>query len=111
MLIGRWSSDDFLHYIRKQVEQFSKVVAKKMLMHRSFWTIPDVAPRTVSNDDPRQRNHGDNAERRKNYWMQHVMTGATTGRLLLQLIERQCGAINGGGIISPIAEGVGGGES
>ena len=32
MLIGRWSSDAFLRYIRKQVEQFSKHVAKQMIM-------------------------------------------------------------------------------
>ena len=66
MLIGRWSSDAFLRYIRKQVEQFSKDVAQKMLTHRSFWMIPDIAPRTVSNEDPRQCNHCDNAETRKN---------------------------------------------
>jgi len=66
MLIGRWSSDAFLRYIRKQVEQFSKDVAQKMLTHRSFGTIPDMAPRTVSSEDPRQRNHRDNAETRKN---------------------------------------------
>jgi len=66
MLIGRWSSDAFLRYIRKQVEQFSKDVAQKMLPHRSFRTIPDIAPRTVSSEDPWQRNHQDNAETRKN---------------------------------------------
>ena len=33
MLIGRWYSDAFLHYIRQQVEQFLKDVAQKMLMH------------------------------------------------------------------------------
>jgi hypothetical protein len=32
MLIGRWSSDAFLCYIRKQVKLFSKHVAKQMLM-------------------------------------------------------------------------------
>jgi hypothetical protein len=52
MLISRWLSNAFLHYIQKQVKQFSKDIAKKMLMHCSFWTIPDVAPCTVSNDDP-----------------------------------------------------------
>jgi hypothetical protein len=66
MLIGRWSSDAFLHYIRRQVEQFLKDVAQKMLTHRSFRTIPDIAPRVVSNDDPQQRNHRDNAETRRN---------------------------------------------
>ena len=66
MLIGRWSSDAFLRYIRKQVEQFSKDVAQKMLTHRSFRTISDIAPRVVSNEDPRQRNHRDNPETRRN---------------------------------------------
>ncbi len=36
MLIGRWSSDAFLRYIRKQVQQLLQDVAKKMLTHRSF---------------------------------------------------------------------------
>jgi hypothetical protein len=29
MLLGRWSSDDFLRYIRKQVKEFSKGISKK----------------------------------------------------------------------------------
>jgi len=44
MLIGRWSSDAFLRYIRKQVEQFSRNVSKKMLTFRSSRHIPDIAP-------------------------------------------------------------------
>ncbi len=66
MLIGRWSSDAFLRYIRQQVKQFWKDVAQKMLMHQSFRMIPDVAPCMVSNDDPRQGNHRDNTETRRN---------------------------------------------
>jgi hypothetical protein len=66
MLIGRWSSDAFLRYIRKQVEQFSCHVAKQMLTFKSFRTIPEIAPRIVSIEDPRQRNHRDNAETRRN---------------------------------------------
>ena len=31
MIIGRWSSDVFLKYIRKQVEQFSHNVARRMI--------------------------------------------------------------------------------
>jgi hypothetical protein len=64
MLIGRWSSDTFLPYIRKQVEQFLRNVSKKML--RSFCHIPDIAPRRISSEDPRQRNHHNNAETRRN---------------------------------------------
>ncbi len=36
MLIGRWLSDAFLRYIRKQMEQFSRHVAKQML---TFWSF------------------------------------------------------------------------
>ncbi len=66
MLIGRWSSDAFLRYIRKQVEQFSHDVSRKMLTFLSFRHIPDIAPRRISPNDPRQRNHRDNAETRQN---------------------------------------------
>jgi hypothetical protein len=36
MLIGRWSSDAFLRYIQKQVEQFLRHVTKQMLTFRLF---------------------------------------------------------------------------
>ncbi len=65
MLIGRWSSDAFLRCIQKQVEQFSRNVAKKMLIFWSFRHIPDIAPRRISSEDPRQRNHRNNAETRQ----------------------------------------------
>ncbi len=66
MLMGRWSSNAFLHYIRKKVNQFLQDVAKKMLTHRLFQTIPDSAPCVVSNKDPRRHNHRDDAETRRN---------------------------------------------
>jgi hypothetical protein len=31
MLLGRWSSDAFLRYIRKQVSEFSRGVSRKMI--------------------------------------------------------------------------------
>ena len=65
MMIGRWSSDAFLRYIRKQVEQFSHNVSRRMLRFESFRHIAGYAPRT-SMLDPRQRNHPDNAETRRN---------------------------------------------
>ena len=65
MMIGRWSSDAFLLYIRKQVEQFSHNMSIRMLGFESFRHIPDRAPK-VSHLDPRQRNHPDNAETRRN---------------------------------------------
>jgi hypothetical protein len=64
-LIGRWSSNAFLHYIRKQVEQFLRHVAKQMLTFWSFRTIPEIAPRVVLTEDPRQRNHHNNAKTRQ----------------------------------------------
>ncbi len=64
MLIGRWSSDAFLCYIRRLVEQFSLNVSKKMLTFRSFRHIPYIAPWRISSEDPRQCDHCNNAETR-----------------------------------------------
>jgi hypothetical protein len=64
MMIGRWSSDAFLRYIRKQIEQFSHNVSCKMLKFETHRHVPD--PQRISHMDPRQRNHKDNAETRKN---------------------------------------------
>ncbi len=65
MLIGRWSSDAFLHYIQKQVMEFSQNVAKKMFSCQNFWHIPNIHMR-IPSDDPCIRNHPNNAETRKN---------------------------------------------
>ena len=65
MLIGRWSSDAFLRYIRKQVEQFSHNVSRRMIRHQHFTHVPQFAPH-VSQHDPRQRNHRDNSQTRNN---------------------------------------------
>ena len=40
MMLGRWSSDAFLRYIRKQVEQFSHNISKRMIKHQEFRHIP-----------------------------------------------------------------------
>jgi len=66
MMIGRWSSDAFLRYIRKQVEEFNHDVSRKMLTHMFHRHIPNYSSQTVSSLDPRQRNHPDNAETRRN---------------------------------------------
>jgi len=36
MLIGHWSSDAFLHYIRRQVQQFSSGVSASMIISEDF---------------------------------------------------------------------------
>jgi hypothetical protein len=52
MLLGHWSSDAFLRYIRKQVKQFSRDISDKMIQNEIFFTIP-----SASTDDPRTTNH------------------------------------------------------
>jgi hypothetical protein len=65
MMFGRWSSDTFLRYIRKQVEQFSHNVSKKMILHQFHRHVPQVN-RTINRHDPRQRNHPSNEQTRVN---------------------------------------------
>ena len=65
MLIGRWSSNALLRYIRKQVMEFSQNVAKTKLSCQNFRHIPDIHMR-IQQDNPRTRNHPDNAEMRRN---------------------------------------------
>jgi hypothetical protein len=57
MLIGRWSSDAFLRYIRRQVLQFSAGVSTRMVspQAQNFFTIPDFA-----DEHPRTRSHRTN---------------------------------------------------
>ena len=63
IMIGRWSSDSFLRYIWKQVEQFSHNVSSRMLRFEMHRHIPDMAPQ-ISHLNPWQRNHPGNAETR-----------------------------------------------
>jgi hypothetical protein len=66
MLMGRWSSDAFLKYIRKQIEQFSHEVSSKMIENMFHRYIPAISATTTTNLDPRQRNNPNNAETRRN---------------------------------------------
>ena len=65
MLLGRWSSDAFLRYIRKQVEQFSHNISNRMIRHQHFTHVPQTEQR-VSRHDPRQRNNSANLQTRTN---------------------------------------------
>ena len=65
MLIGRWSSDAFLRYIRKQGEQFSHNVSHIMTPFQFNRHILDLKP-TASHLYPRQQNHPDNTKTRRN---------------------------------------------
>ena len=53
MIIGRWSSDAFLRYIRKQVEGFSSNISSLMLQNENFFTTPNVLPQTSDLDTRR----------------------------------------------------------
>ncbi|KAL7467158.1 hypothetical protein ACHAXS_007407 [Conticribra weissflogii] len=64
MMIGRWSSDAFLLYIRKQVKQFSHNVSRWMLTFDTHNHIPEYNP-SASRWDRRQRNHANNAATRQ----------------------------------------------
>jgi hypothetical protein len=49
MLIGRWSSDAFLRYIRRQVQEFSRGVSIGMIRDEAFYHVPTAS----SLEDPR----------------------------------------------------------
>ena len=42
MLIGRWSSDAFMKYIRKQIEEFSHDVSQRMIATMFHRYIPSI---------------------------------------------------------------------
>ena len=42
MFIGRWSSNAWLRYIRKQVDQFSHNISKRMNKHMHYRHLPVV---------------------------------------------------------------------
>ena len=54
MLLGRWSSDAFLLYIRRQVQEFSAGVSADMVSNETFFTIPDLDK--TDDADSRTRN-------------------------------------------------------
>ena len=53
MMVGRWSSDAFLKYIRRQVLQSVRGVSTKMISNDLFWSLPDPQ---ATIEDPRTRN-------------------------------------------------------
>ena len=50
MMIGRWRSEAFLLYIRKQVQQFSVGLSDKMLESEDYFTTPDYRNIASSSD-------------------------------------------------------------
>lgn len=60
MLLGRWASDAFLRYIRKQVKEFSHGISNKMIQNENFFTI-----QSASHEDPSVPNNSQNHASRK----------------------------------------------
>jgi hypothetical protein len=58
MLLGRWSSDAFLRYIRKEVQEFSNSISSKMIQSEKFFTLAD--PIVSSEGNGSRNNHGTN---------------------------------------------------
>lgn len=56
MMIGRWSSDAFMKYIRKQIEEFTFDVSSKMLTMQHFRHVPHHSP-----GDSRRTEYGGSA--------------------------------------------------
>jgi hypothetical protein len=56
MLLGRWSSDAFLRYIRKQVTEFSRGVARKMIQRPVYYHVSNA-----DSEDPRNHNRSSSA--------------------------------------------------
>ena len=54
MLIGRWCSDAFLLYVRRQVQEFSAGISEDMVAIDNYFTIPNLEE--VDSLDPRTRN-------------------------------------------------------
>jgi hypothetical protein len=68
MLLGRWSSDAFLRYIRKQAKEFSSGISDLMINNENFFTIQHASqqdPRApnLPLNTPHQSNNGINFKR------------------------------------------------
>ena len=57
MLVGRWNSDAFLAYIKKQIKEFTKGISRRMLTHETFTNIPAFNHHLKENDGVHGRSH------------------------------------------------------
>ncbi len=60
MLLGRWSSDAFLRYIRKEVQEFSNSISSKMIQSEKFFTLADPIVSSDLLHNGSRNNHGTN---------------------------------------------------
>jgi hypothetical protein len=78
MLLGRWSSDAFLRYIRRNVQEFSRGVSQKMIANPLYFTVP-----SAELEDPRAPNHRLNLQQRGNCGLRAATAPAATTRVAL----------------------------
>jgi hypothetical protein len=63
-MIGRWSSDSFMKYIRKQIEEFTYDVSQKMLTMQHFRHVPNNIPNNITTNattPPQRTEYGGSA--------------------------------------------------
>ena len=54
--MGRWTSDAFMHYMRKQVLSLSHGISSRMLAFEQFYMVPDFV-HTAADGDSRSRSN------------------------------------------------------
>jgi hypothetical protein len=78
MLLGRWSSDAFLRYIRRNVQEFSAGVSQKMIANPLFYTVP-----AANLEDPRAPGHRLNLQQRQTSGLNAIPAPAAAPRIAL----------------------------
>jgi hypothetical protein len=68
MLLGRWSSDAFLRYIRKQVQEFISGISSKMIHKEEFFTV-----QTESNITENSTNHPSNKTNKNGFYFRDAI--------------------------------------
>jgi hypothetical protein len=58
MLLGRWSSDAFLHYLRTQVEEFNPKLSNIMINHSEYHYVSQQQDPRPQHSVSLQHHHG-----------------------------------------------------
>ena len=82
-IIGRWSSDAFIRYIRKQVEQFIHNVSSRMIKYQHFYHIPTINPQSHRLDPRTPNNHNNFGSRANNVGVSSTTNSAMSSRFAL----------------------------
>ena len=93
MLIGRWSSDAFLRYIRRQVQQFSSGVSARMIQTAHFFTVPETFniihdPRTPNNRNSLASNVNGSARATLPLWFVLASPSSTKHFVMVYFVDK-----------------------